>query len=280
MRTDVLTSGPDVWFSSSTIVRTSAGGPFDLIVTTMCVLASVAAMVNAAELWRLRVNFSASGTWRAATLAKSWGLLAPTLAPRGFSLVLLMQFVAAAILPFSAGTELGAACAATLALSTLLSAMRFGGTVNGGSDAMLFTVLVALSVAQLGGASTLLGEGALLYVAAQTTLSYLRAGVVKVRERAWFTGEALRAFLAMPAYGVPTSVPRGLPLLRFGGISVACFELLAPIAWLHPTLCLAYIVLALAFHAGAALLFGLNRFLLAWASALPSLWFAMHRIHT
>jgi hypothetical protein len=91
-----------------------------------------------------------------------------------------------------------------------------------------------------------------------------------------------RAFLALPAYGVPAWVPRQLPhdalVLRMASAGVIGFECLAPVAWFDPMACLVVIGVALAFHAGTAVLFGLNRFLLAWSAALPSLWYAVHRV--
>ena len=56
------------------------------------------------------------------------------------------------------------------------------------------------------------------------------------------------------------------------------FECLSPLAWFDPIACIVLIVLALGFHTTAAAVFGLNRFLLAWSAALPSLWYAVHRV--
>ena len=125
-------------------------------------------------------------------------------------------------------------------------------------------------------------EGGVLYIAAQLTLSYARAGIVKAKERSWWSGHALSSFLALPAYGVPAWVPRRMPddrlLLRLASVGVIGFECLAPLAWLDPVACLALIAVAFTFHAATAALFGLNRFLLAWTAALPSLWYAVHRV--
>jgi hypothetical protein len=55
------------------------------------------------------------------------------------------------------------------------------------------------------------------------------------------------------------------------------FECLAVMAWFDPIICVVVIAAALTFHTSVAVLFGLNRFLLAWGAALPSLWYAVHR---
>ena len=64
------------------------------------------------------------------------------------------------------------------------------------------------------------------------------------------------------------------PLLQATGIGVIVFELAAPVALIHPTMALIYAAAAWCFHLATAVVFGLNRFLLAWTAALPSLWLA------
>ncbi len=250
----------------------------DATVQTMAILAAIAVIVNALELWQLRPVMANDGIWRASILAGDWGILTPLLQPRGFVGVLLLQLGAACVLVVAAGTSIGALSAGILTTTTLLAAMRFRGTVNGGSDAMLFTVLGGLTLAQLPAASLPLREAGLLYVAAQLSLSYLRAALVKVREGGWWTGEALQAFLTVPAYRVPTWMPRNPRVVQGMGVVVMAFECSAPLAWTTPTACVAFILAAAAFHIGAAAVFGLNRFLWAWGAALPSLWYAVHRV--
>ena len=246
----------------------------------MCRGAALAAAVNALELLVLRSAWADRGIWRAPLLSSSWGVVRWLLGARAFTAVLVTQIVSA--LALSPGTTIGCVAAALLAFTGWLSALRFRGNVNGGSDAMLFTVLGGLAVAQLPMVSRVVHEGGVLYIAAQLTLSYVRAGLVKAREPTWWRGEALAAFVALPAYGVPARVPRHLPhnelVLRVASVSVIGFECLAPLAWLDPVACLVVIVVASAFHLTTAVVFGLNRFLLAWSAALPPLWYAVHRV--
>ena len=256
-----------------------------LLTTTigwMCRAAGLAAAVNALELLALHRSWSDRGVWRAPMLAPQWGVWRLLLGARAFTVVLVAQLALAATLAAAPGTTAGCLAAATLAFTAWLSALRFRGNVNGGSDAMLFTVLGGLAVAQLPGVASVVHEGGVLYIAAQLTLSYARAGIVKAKERSWWSGHALSAFLALPAYGVPAWVPRRMPhdrlLLRVASVGVIGFECLAPVAWLDPIACLALMAVAFTFHAATAALFGLNRFLLAWSAALPSLWYAVHRV--
>ncbi len=245
-------------------------------------MAALAAAVNALELLDIRHALSDRGIWRAPLLTSSWGAWHVFLGARAFPVVLVTQLTLAVIMATTPGTALGCVAAAAVAFTSWLSALRFRGNVNGGSDAMLFTVLGGLAVAQLPNVASVVHEAGVLYVAAQLTLSYVRAGIAKARERSWWTGHALSAFLALPAYGVPTWVPRRVPkdriLLRFVSAGVIGFECLAPFAWLDPTVCIAVMAVAVTFHTATAALFGLNRFLLAWSAALPSLWYAAHRV--
>ena len=265
-----------------------APGTLDLlepIVVWMSRLAALAAAINALELLAIRRDFTDDGAWRASLLAESWGPWRGLLEAGRFTGVLRGQLACAIMLAALPGTGVGSVAAAALAFTTWLSALRFGGNVNGGADAMLFTVLGGLTVAQLPAVAPVVHEAGVLYVAAQLSLSYLRAGVVKVKERTWWTGDALAAFLALPAYGVPMPViVRGAQTsawwraaLCTASIGVMTFECFAVAAWFDPIAWVAVIAAALLFHTSVAALFGLNRFLLAWGAALPSLWYAMHR---
>jgi len=268
-------------------------------VRLMSIIAALACAVNALELLAMRSSWTSHGVWREQILATEWGGWSVLLGARGFLIVQAVQLVAAGVLamcgalfplhadqsvaePGVVGLALASTVAAgaamVLATTTLLAARRFRATVNGGSDGMLFTVLLGLSIAWLPTVPMLVREGAVLYVAAQVTLSYARAGLVKVRERAWWRGEALAAFLALPAYGVPPWIPRHPGLLRVASIAVITFECTALAAWSDPRVAAIVIATAAVFHLGAAVVFGLNRFLLAWSAALPALWYAANRV--
>lgn len=248
----------------------------------MCRLAALAAAVNAIELLVIRPSLSDRGVWQARLLSQQWGIWRLMLGLRAFTIVLVVQLALAAILATAPATPAGCVAAASLAFTSWLAALRFRGNVNGGSDAMLVTVLGGLAVAQLPHVASVVHEGGVLYIAAQLTLSYVRAGIVKAKERSWWSGHALSAFLALPAYGVPAWVPSRIPndlfTLRLASVGVIAFECLAPLAWFHPVACIAVIAVAFTFHAATATLFGLNRFLLAWSAALPSLWYAVYRV--
>jgi hypothetical protein len=239
----------------------------------MSLVAGVAVLVSAGELVALRRDPLLRALTGGRAVEAERGVLAPLLRDGPVAGALLLQLAAGvALLAGGAAAPWGAAVAAATAL---LAAMRHRGRVNGGSDAMLFTVLVALAVAPLGGAR--LREGAVLFVAAQATLSYVRAGLAKAREGEWWRGEAMPAFLALPAYGVPAALSRPRGALRLAGLAVIVAECLAPLAWTGPRAAAVVVAVAAAFHLAVAYVFGLNRFVLAWGAALPALLYAGQR---
>jgi len=74
-------------------------------------------------------------------------------------------------------------------------------------------------------------------------------------------------------------VPRQHRVLSVASVAVMFFELSAPAALLGVRACLIYTAVAWCFHLATAVVFGLNRFLLVWSAALPSLWFAVQLLH-
>lgn len=233
----------------------------------MAILAGIAVVVNAAELLVRRRHPLVRAVTEGPALDDERGVLAPLLRPGAFAALLVLQLVAGLALPV--GGSIGHAGAVVATLCTVLTAVRWRGRVNGGADAMLTLVLLALAVAPLGGAR--LRTGAVLFVAAQATLSYVRAGLAKAREGGWWRGTALAAFVALPAYGAPIRFATGGATARWLGVATIVAECLTPLAWTGPRAALLVVTGAIAFHVGVAVVFGLNRFVLAWGAALPAL---------
>lgn len=256
---------------------------FDGTCRLMQALAAIAMIVVALEWQAMQAADVVRDAWPARVLRGWWGWRRALMANGVVRSVPLVQVTLASALLLAALLDdrqdpLAYVGAGGLALSIWHTAVRVRGTMNGGSDGMLFTVLVALTVATLP-LSESIRNGALLYTAAQVLLSYLRAGVVKARERAWWTGEALAAFLAVPAYGVPAWVPRHGALLRTASVAIMLFELAAPLALVSLPAAVTYTAVAWCFHLATAAVFGLNRFVLAWSAALPAVWFAAGMLH-
>lgn len=166
-----------------------------------------------------------------------------------------------------------------LALALVLLA-RFDGPYNGGCDRMSLLVLCCLCASHFAP-TPLLQEASYAYLAVQLVLSYFMSGWVKVVNPAWRSGEALVDVFAWSAYPVAESLrayARSPRLLFVMGWAVMIFELLFPLALLHPVTLAGALVIAAVFHATNACLFGLNRFLWAWLAAYPALWWFQGRV--
>jgi hypothetical protein len=107
----------------------------------------------------------------------------------------------------------------------------------------------------------------------QLTLSYFMAGITKLRHADWRGGDALASFVG--EYGAPgwlTRALHGRARLAASSWGVLGFECGFPLAWSGPRACALLLCAGLCFHLGAWLLFGLNRFVFAWAAAYPALY--------
>ncbi|MGR3838915.1 MAG: HTTM domain-containing protein [Cognatishimia sp.] len=174
-----------------------------------------------------------------------------------------------------AGLQPGAALLG-LFLSSLVHLWRYGGPYNGGSDKMTILIVTCLMVARLGP-NSLWAELAMSYLAVQLVLSYFVSGYVKIVKAEWRSGQALVDVFTFSAYPVSESLrgwakrPRLLQGMSWG---VMGFEVLFPLALLHPIALFAGLAIAATFHLANAFLFGLNRFFWIWICAYPSLiWF-------
>ena len=168
-----------------------------------------------------------------------------------------------------------------LVVTSFMLIRRFQGPYNGGSDAMTVLVLLGLWLSYLAP-SRLWQEIALGYVVLQLVLSYFQAGWVKLINPEWRSGKALYEVFALTAYPVSESVrelSQKRQLLLVASWCVIVAELLFPLAFIsQPTLIIA-LCFAGCFHVANAILFGLNRFVLAWLSAYPLvLWFQQRLI--
>jgi len=146
--------------------------------------------------------------------------------------------------------------------------------------AFLMTGLPPLPAAHLAP-SGIWSELFIAYLGVQLILSYFISGQVKIINPAWRSGAALADVFAYSAYPVGQNLralaqkPR---MLLAGSWAVIGFEVLFPLALLHPIALLGALTLAAIFHFSNACLFGLNRFFWAWISAFPSLIWLQGRI--
>lgn len=229
-------------------------------------LAGLAVAIAALELLVARRALSDDGVF-------AWPILRRDVAPwlgivfayRPTLVVLALQLAAALALPW-----LDHPAPAWIAFATTLAiAVRFRGSFNGGSDSMLLVVTLSLAVAQTWPEHARI---AITYCAAQLVLSYLLAGVAKLRDPAWRSGHALAILVELPQYRVPRSLASIVTRLsRIGSWAILAFEIAFPLAFASSLACTILLAIGAVFHIGNALVFGLDRFLWTWLAAYPAL---------
>lgn len=198
-------------------------------------------------------------------------------APRAERLIFAPRMLAAIALV--TGFHSGAALAVLFAIE-LIMLNQFRGPYNGGASkmtALIVTCLTAYHLAPQLTQNSHWQELPIAYLAAQLTLSYFVSGYIKIINPEWRSGQALVDVFRFSAYPVSERLrdwadkSRALWLMSWGVIG---FEVIFPLALLHPLTLIAGLVVAGSFHLSNALFFGLNRFFWIWLCAYPSIiWF-------
>ncbi|MDB4974383.1 MAG: hypothetical protein JWN48_2724 [Myxococcaceae bacterium] len=252
-------------------------------------LAALSVALQAAELLQVRAAFAEQGTFPWRVLRRDFAGASPVvravldglLSYRPFVALLWLQLAGALALPWLDG----ALVPGLVLLSVLAVGVRFRGTYNGGSDSMTIVVLLALWLARLGasfGSTRGTQRACLGYIAAQLALSYLVAGVAKLRHDSWRDGRALMQLVRVRQYSVPAWLTDALSrpaLARLAAWSVVGFELSFPLALaLAGTASQLLLALGLGFHLAIAVGLGLNRFFWAWLAAYPALLYWSQRL--
>lgn len=233
-------------------------------------LLAVLALVQAYEFYRLDYATADRGIWRwrdlEHELGRPFGWL---LSERSFFFLNLFRALVAFDVLFTANWH----SVFILFLIHVLTLLRWLGTFNGGSDYMnlLLLWLVSLGLWRKGT----MAEVCVYYMAFQLCLSYFKAGWIKLRNVHWRQGRTLPAFLGSNIYERSPWL-EGLMAYRglafFASWTIILFEVTFPAAILNAHLSLVYMASGLAFHAGNAYVFGLNRFFFAWLAAYPAIY--------
>jgi hypothetical protein len=257
---------------------------FVLILTKIFVAISI--LIQTAELLSMRETLTSKGIWDFETIAPEYEifsrptqhLLRTTLGNSSFPLLLWLQLflsVALFISVFLVESIVPLCIPPLLLITTLLVALRFRGTFNGGSDYITVVVLLSLSLISFFPDSKEVNLFALLYIATQSLLSYFISGISKLKSRNWHSGEALRRFVNSGPHELEESLLtkfNGLYFTKLLAYSVLAFELLFPLAVLLPQITLIYLALGALFHLANSRVLGLNRFLFAWLATYPSIY--------
>lgn len=161
-------------------------------------------------------------------------------------------------------------------LTSVLLSVRFMGRENGAADAMINLVATTVLGVELAGLVDVdAARVGVIFVAAQTTLSYLSAGVAKLLSPAWRSGQAPAAFVAVGRYRAPrwaVAIVTRPGVSAFASVGVLAWQLSFPLALWSPSWCVVALVAGAGFHMLNAVVFGLHRFLWAWLMTYPAIW--------
>ena len=152
-----------------------------------------------------------------------------------------------------------------------------------GADQMFAVVFLGLAVYELMPLGSLGSAAGLVYIAAQTVLSYLIAGIAKLRGPSWRNGSAIAGILSTKIYGNSFAAALLHDRVALGRIvcwSVIAFEVtfVAVLFVDHPTMWL-MLGMGVLFHAGIAVLMGLNSFFLAFVATYPTVAYVNALLH-
>lgn len=242
-------------------------------------LIAFAVFLQGFELLMIRRSWSDQGMWPWKILKSEYTerqqkFLSFFLDEKHFLVVVIIQIILALLnlyysLPAISGV---------LLLTVILTAARFRGTFNGGSDYMTVLILLAHFFGGISGHKTVQAVF-LWYIAVQTVLSYFLAGMAKLREKEWRSGVAISKLLTYSNYVVSenaTKLSKNPILCKMASIILLVFECTFPLAILDWKVCFVYLTVGFFFHLENYLDLGLNRFFFAWIAAYPAVFYLSH----
>lgn len=159
-------------------------------------------------------------------------------------------------------------------LSSLLVLYR-AGPGQDGSFQLRILILCVLFTCSICPWDSLPFRIGLYFLSVQLMLSYVLAGIAKLRGAAWRDGTGLIGIFGTVYHGVGwvhrlLSERRGLSKVLSWG--VIAFELLFPLVLIgHPGLLVGFLAVTLVFHLTTSFLMGLNGFFLSFVAAYPAL---------
>ncbi|HMO18318.1 MAG TPA: HTTM domain-containing protein [Oligoflexia bacterium] len=241
-------------------------------------LIAIALILQSIELLLIRNTFSDEGIWRWQTLSREFDVFSKItrtflyffLPYKRFIFLLFSQIVLAIFVLLESTLPISP----FLFTLAILISLRWRGSFNGGSDYVTLMVLLVLSVICIFPKSESVKLGGILYIAIQITSSYFIAGLIKIRQGNWRNGNALGAFINSTIYNHDSfirSLSRSPAILTLLSWVIIVFEISFITSLFDPDICRIYIIIAFGFHIANAYIFGLNRFIFAWAACYPAL---------
>jgi hypothetical protein len=192
-----------------------------------------------------------------------------------FRYVLLARFAAAVLVLGSAvfGITISTVLLAVLLTSVALMVRSPYG--HDGAQHMNIIVFAALFASSVMPWNTVVVAACLWFIGLQAATSYMIAGISKLTSSEWRTGRAIVGILGTSIYGhrVAYRLLRDRP---FAALVMSWLVIFFECGFVGAMIFgvkyrLAFLALGVLFHAGTAVLMGLNGFFLAWIATYPAL---------
>ena len=195
-----------------------------------------------------------------------------------FRLLLVVQFVATATVLWR--PTLTAVLASALAIHILCMKRHY--LSNDGSDDASVAILLVVLVSRIGrGGDVQLATA--LVIAAEACLAYFVSGISKLQSDVWRNGDALARILRTRIFGASwaaTLIGRAPRLARLNCRLIVLWEFSFVLVLFVPLqVALAIVGIGVLFHAGCAVLMGLNTFVWSFAATYPAVIFANVQLH-
>lgn len=158
---------------------------------------------------------------------------------------------------------------------SLLIALRWRGTFNGGSDYMGLIILISLFIAYISNKPNF-KLASVFYLCFQVSSSYFLAGFVKIKNKEWINGNSLKIFLSNTIYTNNKVIVTLLSNKKINiilSISMILWELTFPLALINSHFTIPMLSIGFVFHLFNAYVLGLNRFLIIWVATYPAVLF-------
>ena len=243
-------------------------------------LAAVGIVISSLETVVDRRAFGDAGPFAAGIFRVLRGVNAPRLLSdsRNLTTLALALLAGAALLAtLGSGHAAGRGSLVLVAVSTTV--LRWRRVVGSdGAEQLNSIILISATLAFVPVADDWRVGAAVLFIAAQATLAYVTAGTAKLVSPVWRGGLALPAIVNTRIHGTPLAarlLSRHQRLGTLVGWFVILFEVLFVAVYFAPEPLAAGILFAgVSFHAGCAVIMGLNGFLWAFPATYACVWAA------
>lgn len=243
-------------------------------------IAACGSLVAGLEMFSVRHEFLGRGVFsvRGVATLYSRGTGALTSAPPAINVMLTSLVLSSAALAILGPFGPVGSVALTLCFASR-SLVRWRRLLAGdGAEQLISLILAATLLAVLPWPSQARLSLAVWFISSQLMLSYVTAGIAKLRSPVWRQGEALAGILSTEVHGHPVAAAG---LRQFGiaskaaGWGVMIFECAFPLLFFGPQwMAVAALAVGLVFHVACAATMGLNNFLWAFPATYPCMYCA------